>query len=401
MENNKAVAVMESYALGAVAAIRSLGKAGYEVYACSWQKDGLGLKSRFASHAVVHPRYETSEFLPWFRDFVDRHRIGMVIPSEGFVLGIRDCFSEFSHLLPMPGNADVVYSGFSKFDLFSAMRNAVAKTGFDHRHLPPFLLIADGDDTPHAHQIRDLGLPVFIKTDGCHGIDTVHGETYRENDSDRAIERIESLRKRFSKVLVQGFVPGKGAGVYFLIWNGSIVAEFSNVCLHEVPHTGGFCSLRTSYHHREMRDNALQVLEAMNWQGVAMIEYRWDPDTGDFWLIEMNARFWAALHLALYANIDFPKLLACAFFGQPMPSTEDFRDNVRCRWTVPMELAYVRSLMKDPDVPVARWLAAVGQFFVQGLNPRVRSDLWYPGDRRLYWYAWFQFVKGLFKRAPN
>lgn len=400
MTSKPAIMVLEAYALGAIAAIRSLGSCGYCVHACSWQPAALGLKSNFATHSAVHPRYESPDFIPWFRSYVSEHDIKLVVPSEGFILGIRDQFDEFSHLLPLPNDADVVYKGFSKYDLFAGIEAATASGHKCDQHLPPYLLIDEGADAPSAEAITALGLPVFLKADGSHGKTTVHSETHQADSVEQALELLQQMRGRFHKIIIQGYVPGMGTGIYFLRWNGIILAEFANLCVHEVPHTGGLCSLRESWHHQEMRDDALRKLEAMQWQGVAMVEYRWDPASDKFALIEMNSRFWAALHLALYAKVDFPRLLAEAFFGeQNIEPQRNYQDKLCCRWTVPLEIGHVRSLMKDPRVPASRWIPALFRFVALSLNPRVRSDLYYPGDRALYFYEISRFIKDLFKRS--
>ena len=208
------------------------------------------------------------------------------------------------------------------------------------------------------------------------------------------------MRSRFHKIIIQGFVSGKGTGVYFMRWNGVILAEFANLCIHEVPHTGGLCSLRESWRHQKMRNDALCKLEAMQWEGVAMMEYRWNPTSDEFALIEMNSRFWAALHLALYAKVDFPLVLAQAFFGeQGNEPQHDYPEKLLCRWTVPLEIGHIRSLMKDPQVPASQWIRALFNFVALSLNPRVRSDLFYPGDRALYFREILRFFRDLFKAS--
>ena len=80
-----------------------------------------------------------------------------------------------------------------------------------------------------------------------------------------------------------------------------------------------------------------------------MLEYRRDPSTGDFRLLELNARFWGSLHLALAAGVDFPRLLLDAWLGsrEPEPS---WVPGVRCRQTIPGEVRHVWSVLRDGDV---------------------------------------------------
>ncbi len=133
-----------------------------------------------------------------------------------------------------------------------------------------------------------------------------------------------------------------------------------------------------------MLADAARRLEHLNWQGVAMLEYRWDPASDRLYLMEMNARFWGSLHLALYAGVDFPRLLLDASHGHE-ERCDAFTEGVYARLTFPSEVEFVYSLLKDPNVGVRAKLAAVVEFFRLFFDRKVRADLDYPGDRLLYW----------------
>jgi hypothetical protein len=145
-----------------------------------------------------------------------------------------------------------------------------------------------------------------------------------------------------------------------------------------------------SWWHDAMAADAETKLERVDWQGVAMVEYRWDPETDRFWLMEMNLRFWGSLHLALFAGVDFPRLLADAFFGHPTETMVTGRLGVVCRNTIPGEVSYLVSLWRDSSVPMTKKFHSLWEAVLLTLDPRVRNDLWFPGDRALY----FRQIKG-------
>ena len=203
----------------------------------------------------------------------------------------------------------------------------------------------------------------------------------RSADEARAI--LARLRESHARAVVQGHVPGQGVGAFFLHARGEVLAEFMHRRLHEVPYTGGVSSLREAWHHAAILGDALEKLRAARWEGVAMMEYRWDPATDRFTFIEMNARFWGSLHLALYAGVDFPRLLLDAWQGLPVTAPRP-RPGVRCRH-FPDEVRHVWSKLKAPELGLASKLAAAAGFVALTLVPRVRSDLWFPGDTGLFW----------------
>jgi len=367
--------VVEAQTTGALAVIRSLGRAGYPVHAVSHQVGALGLLSRFASAHAVAPHASEPGYLDWLRRYVDAHGIEAIVPSESFLLGIRAAFAELAHLLPT-GNEEVLYAGMSKYDLFSQLAGAP--------HLPPTLLLADTRVLPSLHALERLGAPLYVKSDGTHATAGEAGHVYACADADAALLRIQKLAPRFRKLLVQGHVNGRGVGAFFLRWKGELLAEFMHRRLHEVPHTGGVSSLRESWFHPAIREDALDKLRAMRWGGVAMMEYRWDPETERFHFLEMNGRFWGSLHLALQSGVDFPRLLLDAFFGRSERAPADFPLGVRCRHTFPMEVQYVWSRLKDAQLPVRARAWSALEFFLLGADPRVYSDLSFAGDRGLW-----------------
>jgi predicted ATP-grasp superfamily ATP-dependent carboligase/peptidoglycan/xylan/chitin deacetylase (PgdA/CDA1 family) len=365
------VLVPQAGSFGAVGVIRSLGSAGYPVHACAESGDALGLQSRWVRSARVQPSPASDEFIPWVRETVRALGIRAIVPSESFLLGLRPALSEFRDLLPFFDPA-LFELAFSKADLVSALDG--------DPHLPPGIVVEG--ELPSLQQLRALGLPLWLKSDAVHGRGGAPSRVLRVDDPDTAHAELGRWLRHYRRVLVQGHVPGAGVGIFVLMVNGHPRARFAHRRLHEVPHTGGVSSFRESVHSPEVEAHALSVLRRIGWNGVAMLEYRRDPRTRDFRLLELNARFWGSLHLALAAGVDFPRLLLDAWLGgrEPEPG---WTPGVRCRQTIPGEVRHVWSVLRDGAVSRGDKLRAVATFAALGLDPRIHSDLWWPGDRGL------------------
>jgi len=365
------VLVPQAGSFGAVGVIRSLGRAGYPVHACAESADALGLHSRWVRSARLQPSPASEEFLPWVRETVRALGIRAIVPSESFLLGLRPALSEFRSLLPF-FDPSLFEIAFSKADLMLALEG--------DPHLPPGVVVEG--EVPAVERLASLGRPLWLKADAVHGRGGAPSRVLRVDDPTAARAELARWLRHYRRVLVQGQVPGSGVGIFFLMVNGHPRARFAHRRLHEVPHTGGVSSFRESVHYPDMEAHALSVLRRIGWNGVAMLEYRRDPATGDFRLLELNARFWGSLHLALAAGVDFPRLLLDAWLGgrEPEPS---WRPGVRCRQTIPGEVRHVWSVLRDGAVPRRDKLRAVARFAGLGLDPRIHSDLWWPGDRGL------------------
>ena len=109
--------------------------------------------------------------------------------------------------------------------------------------------------------------------------------------------------------------------------------------------------------------------------------------------MEMNLRFWGSIHLALYAGADFPKCLADCHFGFEGGNRQAFPVlGLKCRNTIPFEIGYLMSLWKDRNVSFVRKINSIFEAIALSLNFRVRNDLWFPGDRRLFFYRLRKFL---------
>ena len=187
-----------------------------------------------------------------------------------------------------------------------------------------------------------LTFPVVVKPRrgaGSRGIAFVDNP---ESFSEVYRERYES----HDRPLVQERLPaeGRGLGVGVLRGpNGTVRAEFAYRRLREYPPSGGPSTLRESVEGKQIRAYARDLLEELDWEGVAMVEFKRDTRDGDPKLMEVNPRFWGSLHLPLHAGVDFPWLLFQQALGRrPTPQTE-YSVPEQCRYLFPGDLLYLLS----------------------------------------------------------
>lgn len=107
--------------------------------------------------------------------------------------------------------------------------------------------------------------------------------------------------------ILQEYCPGQGVGVEVLFHQGVCIASFQHRRLKEVPHTGGAAAMAVAEPvDPELQKMALKLLRGLEWEGVAMVEFRHDPSTHATALMEVNGRYWGTVSLAIQAGVDFP-----------------------------------------------------------------------------------------------
>jgi hypothetical protein len=270
----RAVLVPEAHALGMLAAIRSLGRAGYRVHAASPRRDAIGFASRYCAASAVCPAYDTPAYLDWLRHYLTEHDIAAVIPGGAFLLAIESNFEDFQPLLPIARDRHTVYRALSKSEVFQAFRAAPGALGLLDHHPPSVVVERDGP-RPADAELAALGSRLYLKADARHGppgADDLLIGPFAPADADKAL--LQALGD-YRKALVQGAVTGRQAGVTLLLdENGEVLAENCFVDLHPEPTRGGTMSLRRSWRNPELVDDAVRRLRHLGWQGAAMLEYR-------------------------------------------------------------------------------------------------------------------------------
>jgi predicted ATP-grasp superfamily ATP-dependent carboligase len=134
-------------------------------------------------------------------------------------------------------------------------------------------------------------------------------------------------------ILLQERIEGPGLGAFVLAKQGRVLAAFGHRRIREKPPTGGVSVYRESVALREdVRRYTERLVEALEWTGVAMVEFKEDAATGTPFLMEVNGRLWGSLQLAIDAGVDFPALLLRSALGEDLEPVTSYRIGVRSRW---------------------------------------------------------------------
>ncbi len=146
---------------------------------------------------------------------------------------------------------------------------------------------------------------------------------------------------RYGPILLQERIPreGQALGASLLFDSqGSFIAGFSHRRLREFPASGGPSSDREGILDESLISDSRKLLESLKWRGVAMVEWKVHPVTGQRLLLEINPRFWGSLELAVRSGANFPLWYALLALRRPLPRSLAWRPGVRCRSMIPGEI---------------------------------------------------------------
>ena len=369
------VFVTDGHQRPALAIVRSLGRRGIRVLVGEERAVSLASVSRYCARHVTYPSpYRHPEaFGAWLSAFVRREHVDVVIPVSDVTTRRVS-----QHRAALARDSAVVVPSVEAFDALSDKWSLLQRAADCGIPIPRTHLV-DGiaglkDVVPR------VDYPAVVKPTRSRILTdrgwVAAGVQYADCEADlwRLYQDTDYLASHPS--LIQERVIGPGVGTFVLFDHGALLTAFAHRRLREKPPSGGVSVLRESIAlDPHLVEQAVRLLAPLGWHGVAMLEYKQDHRTGTPFLMEVNARFWGSLQLAVDAGIDFPYLVYQLARGH-RPVVAPYRVVVRSRW-----------LLGDLDHLLARVFHRDRDLHLPAATPsrwRALRDFLTPGGRDLH-----------------
>lgn len=144
-------------------------------------------------------------------------------------------------------------------------------------------------------------------------------------------ENREQLKEMFRKaaghvgtneVLVQEIIPGDGTSQFsscvFMKDGAALGSMEAQRWRQHPPEFGRAATFVESVDLPIAKEMTLKFLQAINYYGLAEVEYKLDHRDGKYKLLDVNARTWGFHSLGAQAGVDFPYLLYADQVGEPV-----------------------------------------------------------------------------------
>jgi predicted ATP-grasp superfamily ATP-dependent carboligase len=368
-----------------LAATRALGRAGLAVYVGDESSDSLASRSRYCAGAVRYPSpFDCEdEFVGTIAAEAARLGVDLVMPMADItsaVLAERRSALGPRVRVAVP-DAETFWRASDKGQLDRLARRLDVPTPTTH-------CIARPDD---LDRLADVAFPCVIKPARSRlrtPAGWVRTSVMRASSRDE-LESLVSARPELKyPFLVQRVIAGEGVGVFALCDHGMPRLLFGHRRLREKPPSGGVSVLREAVPLDPVATAyACQLLEALQWHGVAMVEFKRERSSGTPYLMEINARFWGSLQLAIDAGVNFPLHAVRLWMGEPLPYQAPYVTGIRSRWLLGdldhllQRLSARRDLPSDAP-PLWRFLLDFVRFFRR--NTRYEVESWNDPAPSLY-----------------
>jgi predicted ATP-grasp superfamily ATP-dependent carboligase len=183
-------------------------------------------------------------------------------------------------------------------------------------------------------------------------------------------------------MLVQEYCEGVGVGVQMLMHRGQPLAIFQHRRLKELPYAGGVAVTAIAEKPAaRLVDWSLALLRRLQWEGVAMVEFRMNLSTGEAVFLEVNGRYWGSVSLPVAVGLDLPYYQWQVLHNEQPKIPEGYEAGVRWRWTAGYFNRFYRLIVlarqsADARAELKRTLAQL----LTDFSPSVRDALFDSSD---------------------
>lgn len=381
--------------------VRELGRAGIAVVGIAVEPNAIGLSSRYLVRRLLVRRPRSPELIaaivalgeelgPCCLMAVSEANLGWLALHQG----------EFGQVQPIVPSPDVLAMVLDKQRTLQAAREvgimvpetaeptSMAEAEALAAHFPFPAVLKWKDPNAVAHKLGSAGLAL-------HKAEYV----YTPAEFLAAAARYQSIGEW---PMVQAYCPGKGLGQFFYMHKGESLRRFQHIRIAEWPPEGGFSSVCDAVpldRNQALQEKSIALLRHIGWEGVAMVEYRWDAATGRAVLMEVNGRYWGSYPLAVQSGVGFGVLSYAIENGLGRPYLPPIIWGQRCRM-VSTELKRLVRICLQPNKIVDRTFvvrpgAEIWRFVCDFFRPGVGYYVWDASDPQPF----YADVKNLLRKA--
>jgi predicted ATP-grasp superfamily ATP-dependent carboligase len=176
----------------------------------------------------------------------------------------------------------------------------------------------------------------------------------------RMIERMASFS---SSYVVQEYIPGGEEQVYsfhaYLDASRRALGHYVGRKIRTYPRQAGVSTYLELCDEPALTRLGLDILERLGMVGVVKLDFKRDPRTGRFYLLEVNPRFSLWNHLGAASGVNLPLLAYKDLAGLPVTPAPPAKIGVRWLSLADDARTFMRSFAPAGELSLGGWIASL------------------------------------------
>lgn len=337
------ILILDGQQRNVISCVRCLARAGHIVVVGAHSADALCFGSRFTSRRWLYPdpSLYPDSFLQALMREIRSNKYDLVLPfidaSTKIIVEAQADICRYAPLLvPSEKAFNIAFNKAHTIQMAQQLIIPCPQTCY-----PKSLNDA-------VEGARNIGYPVVIKprqSSGSRGLKIAANEQ-------ELVRYFPRIHNNYPEPILQEFIPEKAAVGFVALYSkkGEIKAFCEHKRLHQYPLSGGPSTLRETIIDDRLRQYGTTLLEALEWVGPAMVEFRVDERDGVPKLMEINPRLWGSIALHIAAGIDFPGMIFNEANNIPCEAAFSYQEGIRAKWLLPGELLYFLANLRNGKI---------------------------------------------------
>lgn len=353
----------------ALAITRSLGRRGIPVVRVHPGNRELSLSSRYCSALEVSPNVYESEpaLLQFLLSLAARYpEPRVLIPASDdtafFVGRFHDALSK-AYRVASPGAATIetIIDKRRQYDAAKNLGIPIPETHYPQSLAEVQALAARLKAWPYiikpnvAHRWRLASVKEQLGSSGAIKAVVVR-------DAEELFAHYSQVSQIDSAIMVQQVIQGGDERLFCFYGYFDGRSQPLGYCvrrkIRQMPPRFGYSTLMESCENDTVVEQSIRLLQGLDYHGIVGVEWKHDPASGEYKLIEINARATNAVGLPMACGVDLPYMAFADAIGKRVQPATRWRTGVKWLWFTE-DLWAARELYRSRELGLRAWLQSL------------------------------------------
>lgn len=320
-KETKAVVLGTNDFLG-LSIIRCLGREGIPVVAVDYdESDAFPLKSKYVSETLIGPYYKDrpEELKDFLIDYGKKQELKPVlIPNSDVYAAFTDTYlDELKEFYLINMTEQGLWTDLIDKDTFYQLADK-------HNVRYPKTFSADRDDILESVE-SEIGYPCLLKPVNSKPFVAKFGiKLFKVHNLAELKERLKVTNEANIDMVIQQLIEGFDNQMYmfdaYLDQDSKVTHWMTAQKQRQYPINYGASVYAVQKYVPELYDIGARFLEEVGYKGFGELEFKKDSKTGEFYVIEMNARMTSFNAMIDRVGLNMPLITYLELTGQPIGS---------------------------------------------------------------------------------
>lgn len=324
--NSAPVIILGGRIMG-LTAIRSLGQRGINVNLVYHDVNDYAARSKYVSKSFLapHPEHNEDDFINFLLGLKDELNGAIIYPTEDeYLITIAKHKPNLSnHFIIACNDFEIISKLIDKKYIYDISKNAGIPT-------PKNLVTKDLHSA--SEFAKTIGYPCLVKPSQSHVYFKALGKKMAKvYDEENLVSELNKAYSLNLEVMIQEFIPGAD-DINFSYWgyrvNNKFYAEATAQKVRNDPPGTGSPRVQVTRNILEIIPLAQRILEAIDFQGYANVEFKFHEKSGEYKFMEVNPRINRCMLQAIAGGIDYPWIIYNHLLNGSLPENLSCEDGI-------------------------------------------------------------------------